>query len=141
VEVVPAGPKYSAVLEASQGRLHVSGGWAAEQMLEALDRGVDAFIPTAMTGLYRRVFDAHSRGDMKEAREWFYKILPVLAFTRQHVEISVHFYKRLFHRSGIFSTPNTRKRTVPYDRFHEEHGNALMNYLASLDPEFAQNSF
>ena len=41
VEVVPAGPKYTAVLEATRGRLHVSGGWAADQMIEALDRGVD----------------------------------------------------------------------------------------------------
>ena len=62
VEVAPAGPKYSAVLETTGGRLHVSGGWASDQMIEALDRGVDAFFSTAMTGLYRRIFEAYSLG-------------------------------------------------------------------------------
>jgi len=55
VEVAPAGPKYSAVLEATGGKLHVSGGWASEQMIEALDRGVDVFFSTAMTRFYRRI--------------------------------------------------------------------------------------
>ena len=40
VEVVPAGVKYSEVLAATEGRLHVSGGWAVSQMIEGLDRGV-----------------------------------------------------------------------------------------------------
>lgn len=38
IEAAPAGPKYSAVLEATGGRLHLSGGWAVQQMLEALAR-------------------------------------------------------------------------------------------------------
>ena len=38
VEVTPAGKKYSDVLEATGGRLHISGGWASSQMTEALDR-------------------------------------------------------------------------------------------------------
>ena len=133
VEVAPAGPKYSAVLEATKGRLHLSGGWAAEQMLEALDRGADAFIPTAMTGQYRRIFEAHRNGDMRTARELFYKILPVLAFTRQHLEISIHFYKRLYQHLGIFATAHTRKNKVPYDRYHEKHGAALIEYLQRLE--------
>ncbi len=44
VEVTPAGKKYSDVLEATDGRLHVSGGWASSQMIEALDRVRDPII-------------------------------------------------------------------------------------------------
>jgi dihydrodipicolinate synthase/N-acetylneuraminate lyase len=133
VEVVPAGPKYTAVREATGGRLQLSGGWAAEQMIEALDRGVDAFIPTAMTGLYRRVFEAHGRGDLAAARQVFRDMLPVLAFTRQHLEIAIHFYKRLFHHRGLFATPRVRKRLIPYDRYHEACGQALIDYLDRLE--------
>ena len=39
VETVPAGTKYTAILEATAGRLNVSGGWAVPQLIEALDRG------------------------------------------------------------------------------------------------------
>lgn len=53
IETVRAGPKYSAVLEATGGGLHVSGGWAATQMIEALERGVHAFMPTGETRLAR----------------------------------------------------------------------------------------
>ncbi len=137
VEVAPAGPKYSAVLEATDGRLHISGGWAADQMIEALDRGVDVFIPTAMTRFYRRIFEAHGQGNIEEAQAWFHKILPVLAFTRQHLEISIHFYKQLFHHRGLFSTRHTRKRSIPYDRYHEACGRSLIEYLDLLEAETA----
>ena len=48
IEVVPAGRKYSEVIEATKGHLHVAGGWAVSQMVEALDRGVDTLMPTGM---------------------------------------------------------------------------------------------
>ena len=104
VEVVPAGPKYSAVIKATGGRLHVAGGWASNQLIEALDRGVSAIMPTAMTGLFVRVFEAYRSGNREEAMVWFHRMLPVLAFTRQHLDISIHFHKRLFHYRGIFDT-------------------------------------
>ena len=137
IEVVPAGPKYTAVREATGGRLQLSGGWAAEQMIEALDRGVDAFIPTAMTGLYRRVFEAHARDDLATARQVFRDMLPVLAFTRQHLEISIHFYKRLFHHRGLFTTPRVRKQAISYDQYHEAYGRTLMEYLERLEAQQA----
>jgi 4-hydroxy-tetrahydrodipicolinate synthase len=135
VEVSPAGPKYTAALEATQGRLHVSGGWASDQMIEALDRGVDVFFCTAMTRFYSRIFDAYMRGDVETAQHWYHRILPVLAFTRQHLEISIHFYKQLFVHRGLFRTACTRKRTVSYDRYHEAYGKNLIRYLDRLESE------
>jgi len=133
VEVVPAGPKYTAVLEATGGRLHVSGGWAAEQMIEALDRGVDAFMPTAMTGIYALIYRAHRAGDRETARLWFQRILPVLAFTHQHLDISIQFYKRLYQRRGLFRTSLLRKSAIPYDQYHERYGEELMRYLDEIE--------
>ncbi|HOF38811.1 MAG TPA: dihydrodipicolinate synthase family protein, partial [Candidatus Hydrogenedentes bacterium] len=60
IEVVPAGVKYSDVLHATDGRLHVAGGWAVMQMIEALDRGVHAFMPTGMHRLYTRIYALHA---------------------------------------------------------------------------------
>lgn len=133
VEVVPAGPKYSAVLEATRGRLHVSGGWAAGQMIEALDRGVDVFMPTAMTGIYAIVYRAHRAGDRATARAWFDRMLPVLAFTHQHLDTSIHFYKRLYLRRGLFRTCRVRKAALAYDGFHERYGGELMRYLDEIE--------
>jgi 4-hydroxy-tetrahydrodipicolinate synthase len=135
VEVAPAGPKYTAVLEATQGCLHVSGGWASDQMIEALDRGVEVFFSTAMTGMYRRILEAYWAGDRELARDRFHQILPVLAFTRQHLEISIHFYKRLFRHRGLHSTIRTRKHSITYDRLHETYGRDLIDYLDRVESE------
>jgi dihydrodipicolinate synthase/N-acetylneuraminate lyase len=135
VEVVPAGPKYTAVLEATGGRLHVSGGWAADQMIEALDRGVDVFMPTAMTGIYDRIYRAHESSDRETARRWFQRILPVLAFTRQHLDVSIQFYKRLFHHRGVFATATVRQRTVGYDAYHARYGDELIDLLDEIERE------
>jgi dihydrodipicolinate synthase/N-acetylneuraminate lyase len=132
VEVRPAGPKYTRVIEATGGQLHVCGGWASDQMIEALDRGVDVIMATAMTVLYNRVFQAYAAGEREEAWQWFMKILPVLAFTRQHLDISIQFYKRLFHHLGIFSTAHVRKRCVPYDAYHAAYGVELIRYLERI---------
>lgn len=133
VEVRPAGPKYSAVIGATNGQLSVAGGWAADQMIEALDRGVDIIMPTAMTGMYSKVVRNHRMGKRKEAVHCFHKLLPVLAFTRQHLDISIQFYKRWFVRRGIFSTSVTRKNCLPYDDYHLQYGEELMRYLDEID--------
>ena len=39
VETVPAGSKYTAIIDATGGRLNVAAGWAVPYLIEALDRG------------------------------------------------------------------------------------------------------
>ena len=119
IEVVPAGVKYSAVREATQNRLHVSGGWAGTQMIEALDRGVNAFMPTILHDVYVKIFNLHYSGRREEAKEIFYELVPILAFSHQHLDISIHFNKRLVHELGIFSTDRVREPILPFDNFHE----------------------
>ncbi len=132
VEVQPAGPKYTQVREATQGRLNVAGGWAADQMIEALDRGVDIFIPTTMTRHYVQIVRDHRAGNREAAFTKFKAILPVLAFTRQHLDISIHFHKREMVHRGIFKTANIRKKCFSYDRFNEQYGEEMMHYLDQL---------
>ena len=115
IEVALPGPKYSAVLEATQGALHVSGGWAAAQMLEALHRGVHAFIPTAMDTIYVAIYRRFQAGDVAGARALQEQLAPVLAFSNQHLDTSIRFFKHLRHREGIFSTPLCRASVRPLD--------------------------
>ncbi len=133
VETVPACPKYTAVLEATDRQLHVSGGWASLQLLEALDRGIDVIMPTGMTGLFRRVFDAYGHGERDQAISLYHKMLPVLAFTQQHLDISIQFYKRFFCHHGIFSTTKVRSPRILYDSTHERFAKELIEYLDGLD--------
>ncbi len=119
IEVVPAGVKYSEVREATAGRLHLSGGWAVMQMIEALDRGVHAFMPTGMHAIYCRIFKLYAEGRRGEAKGLFQRLLPVLAFSNQHLDISIHFFKKLLHRQGIYETDHVREPILPFDAHHQ----------------------
>jgi 4-hydroxy-tetrahydrodipicolinate synthase len=132
VEVNPAGPKYTAVLERTGGRLAVAGGWAALQMMEALDRGVSTFMNTALTAFYRDVFDANESGNRAQAVTCFHRLLPVLAFTRQHLDVSIHFHKRLFQHLGVFRTAYVRKDGIPWDDYYQRQCTDLLSYIDDL---------
>jgi 4-hydroxy-tetrahydrodipicolinate synthase len=135
IEVVPAGVKYSEVLRATGGGLHVAGGWAVMQMIEALDRGVDAFMPTGMHRIYARIYDLYVSGKREEARELFENVLPVLAFSNQHLDISIHFFKRLLHAQGVYATARVREPILPFDAVHERVAAELIARVMALEAE------
>lgn len=132
IEVVPAGVKYSAVLEATQGRLHVSGGWAVMQIIEALDRGVHAFMPTGMHPIYTQIYSLYHEGKRDQARTLFNRLAPVLAFSNQHLDISIHFFKRLLYQQGLYATPHVRNPILPFDAIHERTADELIEKVMEI---------
>ena len=133
VETVPAGVKYSRILELTQGRLNVSGGWAVSQMIEGLQRGVHAFMPTGMHRIYTEIYRLWEANKKDEAELLFQKILPVLAFSNQHLDISIHFFKRLLWRQGIYPTPDVRLPILPFDSIHQEIADKLIEKIIELE--------
>ena len=135
VEVVPAGPKYSALLAATEGRLHVSGGWAVTQMIEGLDRGVQAFMPTALHSVYVRIYRLYTSGDREGARALFHRLLPVLAFANQHLDISIHFFKHLLFAQGIYPTARVRAPSRAFDPAQARIAEELIALACALEQE------
>lgn len=134
VETVPAGPKYSRILAATGGRLHVSGGWAVAQMLEGLDRGVHAFMPEgSMVAIYRAIMARHLAGDREGARLLFERLLPILAFVKQHIDISIQFFKRVLVAKGIFRTSTVREPILRFDDIQEGVAAGLVTRVLELE--------
>ncbi len=133
VETVPAGIKYSRIIELSEGKLNVSGGWAVSQMPEGLQRGVHAFMPTGMHWIYTNIFSLYHEGKTDEAVSLFNEILPVLAFSNQHLDISIHFFKRLLWKQGIYPTPNVREPILPFDQTHQFIADALIEHIIKIE--------
>ncbi|MEK7205285.1 MAG: dihydrodipicolinate synthase family protein, partial [candidate division NC10 bacterium] len=134
VETVPAGPKYSRILAATGGRLHVSGGWAVAQMLEGLDRGVHAFMPEgSMVAIYRAIMARHLAGDREGARLLFERLLPILAFVKQHIDISIQFFKRVLVAKGIFRTSAVREPILRFDDIQEGVAAGLVTRVLELE--------
>lgn len=126
LETVPAGPKYTRVLEATGGRLHVSGGWAVAQMMEALARGVHAFMPTGFEPIYGAIHRHWVAGRVAQAEALFERLLPVLAFTNQHIHVSIRFLKQLRRAEGLFATDLCRPPVPDFDIYQQRQADRLL---------------
>ncbi len=135
IEVANAGYKYSEVLAATGGLLHVSGGWAVAQMMEGLDRGVNAFLPTAMHRSYVAIYRHYSAGNREEARKIFYRLLPILAFSNQSLSTSIQFFKRLLYCQGIYASAYVRTSERLLDQYQRVIADELLTYALELEYE------
>ncbi|MCC6794476.1 MAG: dihydrodipicolinate synthase family protein [Candidatus Hydrogenedentes bacterium] len=138
IETANANLKYTQVLDATQGRLHVSGGWAVQQMIEGLDRGVHAFMPTGLHRTYARIFERHAAGDREAAVALFHRLCPVLTFSNQHLDVSIHFFKRLLHAQGIHATSRVREPIQPFDAFQERRAAELIELSVRMENELTE---
>ena len=133
-ETVLAGPKYSRILAATGGRLHVSGGWAVTQMLDGLERGDHAFMPEgSMVAIYRNILERFASGDREGARQLFESLLPILVFSNQHIDISVQFFKRVLVAKGVCSSAAVRMPILALDAVHARTAAALVDRVLSLE--------
>ena len=132
IEVVPAGPKFSAVRERWGTRFHLSGGWTVMQLIEALDRGVDAFMPTGLHELYVVIDAAYRAGNRTAARAVFDRLLPVLAFSNQSLEISIRFFKRWCRAEGLYASELCRIEAPPFDEYQRRIADELIDYARHL---------
>lgn len=133
VETNPAGIKYSNMLRLSDGKLNVSGGWAVSQMPEGLKRGVHAFMPTGIHWIYTKIFRDFQDGNVAEAVLLFNELLPVLAFSNQHLNISIHFFKRLLWKQGVYPTPNVRESNLQLDEIQLEIADELIQKVIEME--------
>lgn len=133
IETQQAGPKYSAVIDATGGALNVCGGWAVTQLMDAMARGVDAFIPTGMESVYVAIHRLHSTGEITAARALFERVLPILNFSNQHIDTSIRFFKELRKAEGLFDTSFCRLETARFDEVQEvESQHAIRTALALI---------
>jgi len=120
------------------GLLHVSGGWAVTQMIEALERGVHAFMPTGMEPVYCAIHRAFAEGRLDAAREIFEAALPALVFANQHIDVSIRFFKHLRRQSGLFATERCRPPVAPLDRFQQRSAERLAREAMLLEARLSE---
>ena len=137
VETVPAGTKYTAILDATGGRLNVSGGWAVPQLIEALDRGIHAVMPGGLHWPLVAIIRLYRSGDRESARALFDRLLPILAWQNQHIDISNQFLKLLAVRQGIFTNATLRDPSVPYDAVHYRIADELIDDTMAMHAELS----
>ena len=129
VEVDMTNYKATQLLNATGGQLHVWSGWALLQMLEALDRGVRTFCPSAFHKPFVQISRAYFAGDRPKAMEMFDTILPYLAWSRQNSDINLQLLKRFCVQQGVINSRKMREPVQPFDRYHETYANELIQRM------------
>lgn len=131
IETMNAGEKYTQIKEKLGKNCWVSGGWAVPQLIEALDRGVDAMIPeSSMVPFYKKITDEYVI-DRAQACELFRSLQPVLCFSNQNIQTSVLFFKMLLQDMGIFETCYCRI-PVEFDSYQSQIANDMIRYYRAL---------
>lgn len=134
IETVPAGPKYSHMREAFGNDFYICGGWAVPQMIEAMDRGVNALMPEcSMIRIYKHIWDLYQNGNRDQAKEWFYQLLPILSYTNQEIHTSIAFFKRLLVKKGIFSNAAMRTQEFQWDQHNTRIADELIDKYLELE--------
>ena len=112
VETSDRNPKFTAIREATGGRLKISSGGPG--MIEGLDRGVSAWMPTLHHDIYVRAFNLYHEKRRSEAVALFYRLLPCLTFPIfQPPQVHLR-HKLILKHEGIFKTTHIReKHTKP----------------------------
>ena len=139
IEVLNSGPKYTKILDITNQQLHLSGGWAIMGMIEALNRGVHAFIPSTMEVIYNKIYNLYSENKIENARKLFAQIMPVLSFTHQYIDISIKFSKMLRVKEEIFNTNFCREPIKNFDQFQIEEANLHIRKVLDLQNSLNNN--
>ena len=131
IEVKDPGPKYTRILEATGGRLNISGAWGSSQSIEAYDRGIHALMPSGMPELFVNVYELYHKGRREKAMELFFAMLPVISFTRQSQPLNRYFHKLYFKRIGVFDEAVSREEVL-FDEYHQRYAEDLIEYAVKL---------
>ena len=139
IEVLNSGPKYTRVFNITNNQLHLSGGWAIMGMIEALNRGVHALIPSTMEVIYNKIYNLYLENKVKDSRRLFSQILPILSFTHQHIDISIKFSKMLRVEERIFSTSICREPIKNFDQFQIDEVSLHISKVLELQNQLINN--
>lgn len=69
--------------------------------------------------LYTTIYNHHTHGRRREARQLFHLLLPTLCFSNQHLDVSIHFFKRLLCSEGTYATAVVRQPILEFDATQE----------------------
>jgi 4-hydroxy-tetrahydrodipicolinate synthase len=112
------GPKVRAILKATKGNLGVLEGWGGLYMTELYDFGICGLMPgTGLGDLLDAVWQAMKESRRSDAFDTFEKVMPLISFSLQSLELYHHVEKRLLHARGALR--HTGVRDAQWTPFRE----------------------
>ncbi len=135
IDLVPSGGMITALRQASGGSLKSLVGYMGLHLPEDVARGVAGCMPTASLGrAFVHLWDLLERGG-EQSRAFHQRLLPLLNFMMQSVEMLIACEKLLLVKRGMISAAYCREPTFHPDRFHlaelDRHAEDLAEWVPS----------
>ncbi|CAB4885913.1 unannotated protein [freshwater metagenome] len=110
LEGLPAGEKTAAVIARLGGAMTVFAGWGGLSFWEGLQRGASGCMPAANLGTaLADVYELFSAGRVAEAANAFDRVVPLVAWSMQSIDLGVWCAKESLVRAGVLTTATMRE--------------------------------
>jgi 4-hydroxy-tetrahydrodipicolinate synthase len=110
LEGLPAGEKTAAVIARLGGTMTVFAGWGGLSFWEGLQRGASGCMPAANLGpALATVYELFRMGRVAEAAFAFDRVVPLVAWSMQSIDLGVWCAKESLVRAGVLTTPTMRE--------------------------------
>jgi dihydrodipicolinate synthase/N-acetylneuraminate lyase len=118
VDAVPSGPMITRLHDDSQNSLQTLVGYMGLHLPDDMRRGVRGVMPTVSLGrVFGRIYELLHEGN-KEGHQLHNKVLPLLNFMMQSIEMLIAVEKELLVRRGILRNAMCRHPKWNMDQYH-----------------------
>jgi 4-hydroxy-tetrahydrodipicolinate synthase len=138
VDAVPSGPMITRLQNCSQNSLRSIVGYMGLHLPDDMRRGVSGVMPTVSVGrVFVRLYELSRAGADDEGRKLHHKILPLLNFMMQSIEMMIAVEKELLVRRGILNSARCRHPAWTLDAYHRAEMELYAAELAEWLQPFA----
>ncbi len=110
VECKPPTPMISALLRVKKSPFETLVGYAGLQMIDAMERGAVGAMPgSSLTDIYCRIYQLYQDGDLETAILLHNRLIPLLNYIFQSIEMIIKWEKVILKRRGIISSDYCRR--------------------------------
>lgn len=110
IECKPPGPMLSEILRVKASSIDILVGYAGLQMIDALQRGAIGVMPgSSLTDIYCRIYHFYQSGNLEEAIRVHNRLIPLLNYIFQSIEMIIKWEKIILKRRGIISSEYCRQ--------------------------------
>ena len=133
VDFIPPGPAISGLVSLLDGEsFRYLVGYSGLQLPDALARGAQGLMGGAGHAVEDLLVFGALREDPRIGYLLFEKLLPMLNFEMQTLDLCVAVHKRLLRDQGIFTSDESRAPGIQLDQFQETELARHKNNLSSL---------
>ncbi|MFQ5662611.1 MAG: dihydrodipicolinate synthase family protein [Terriglobia bacterium] len=133
VDAMPPGPMISKLVAESRGGIKTFVGYAGLQMPDAFARGAVGCMPGgSLSEIYVKIYDHIQRGEGDAAFSLHARLLPLVNFMMQSLEMSIRTEKTILAWRGIIASDYCRRPRVDLDSHDLRHLKRLYREVARL---------